>query len=63
MATKDNNSDAHLTGHGSEWRDSNLSREDAMAATAWVEQTINKRSMLTNKERVHDIREVMWELE
>ena len=53
----------HLTGHGAEWRDSNLSAADAEQATAWVEQTINKRSMLTNKDRVHDIRDVMWQLE
>ncbi len=52
-----------FTGHGPEWRDSNLSSAEAATATAWVEQTINKRSMLTNKDRVHDIREVMWELE
>ncbi len=63
MATKDTPNGERFTGHGSEWRDSGLSREDAMAATAWVEQTINKRSMLTNKERVHDIRDVMWQLE
>ena len=63
MATKDTQSGERFTGHGAEWRDSDLSREDAMAATAWVEQTINKRSMLTSKDRVHDIREVMWELE
>ena len=52
-----------FTGHGSEWRDSNLSAQDAQTATAWVEQKINKRSMLTNKDRVHDIRDVMWQLE
>ena len=34
-----------FTGHGSEWRDSNLSPEDAQTATAWDEQVINKRSM------------------
>ncbi len=52
-----------FTGHGSEWRDSNLSTEDATVATAWIEQKINKRSMLTNKDRVHDVRDIMWELE
>ena len=52
-----------FTGHGSEWRDSNLSTEDATTATAWVEQKINKRSMLTNKDRVHDVRDIMWDLE
>jgi len=52
-----------FTGHGSEWRDSNLSREEANLATAWVEQKIDKRSMLTNKDRVEDVRDAMWELE
>ncbi|PHS25630.1 MAG: heterodisulfide reductase subunit B [Robiginitomaculum sp.] len=63
MATKDNNDGERFTGHGSEWRDSDLSKEDALVATAWIEQKINKRSMLTNKTRVHDIRDTMWELE
>ena len=52
-----------FTGHGSEWRDSNLNKSDAQTATAWVEQRINKRSMLTNKNRVQDVREIMWQLE
>ncbi len=52
-----------FTGHGSEWRDSNLSREEALVATSWVEQKIDKRSMLTNKDRVEDVRDVMWQLE
>lgn len=52
-----------FTGHGSEWRDSNLSQEDAQTATAWVEQKINRRSMLTNKDRVADVRDIMWQLE
>ncbi len=63
MATKDTNNGERFTGHGSEWRDSDLSKEDALVATAWIEQKINKRSMLTNKDRVHDIRDVMWQLE
>jgi heterodisulfide reductase subunit B len=57
------NDDTRFTGHGSEWRDSNLSKEEALVATAWVEQRIDKRSMLTNKSRVHDIRDEMWRLE
>ena len=52
-----------FTGHGAEWRDSNLSREEALVATAWVEQKIDKRSMLTNKDRVEDVRDIMWQLE
>lgn len=62
MANENENGE-RFTGHGSEWRDSNLSDHEARTATAWVEQTINKRSMLTNKDRVHDIRDVMWQLE
>ena len=52
-----------FTGHGSEWRDSNLSAQDARTATAWVEARVDKRSMLTNKDRVEDVRDVMWQLE
>ena len=52
-----------FTGHGAEWKDSNLSRSDAVTATVWVEQVINKRSMLTNKDRVEDVRDAMWQLE
>jgi heterodisulfide reductase subunit B len=52
-----------FTGHGAEWRPANLSPEDARMATAWVEQKIDKRSMLTNKDRVEDVRDLMWELE
>ncbi len=59
--TKDNGE--RFTGHGSEWRDSKLSREEAMVATSWVEQKIDKRSMLTNKDRVEDVRDIMWQLE
>ena len=52
-----------FTGHGSEWRDSKLSPREAAIATSWVEQKIDKRSMLTNKDRVEDVREIMWQLE
>ncbi|MGI9363727.1 MAG: heterodisulfide reductase-related iron-sulfur binding cluster [Rhizobiaceae bacterium] len=52
-----------FTGHGSEWRDANLSQEEALVATSWVEQKIDKRSMLTNKDRVEDVRDIMWQLE
>ena len=52
-----------FTGHGAEWRDAKLSSEDARIATAWVELKIDKRSMLTTKERVEDVRDVMWQLE
>jgi heterodisulfide reductase subunit B len=52
-----------FTGHGPEWRDANLDRKDAVTATVWVEQIINKRSMLTQKDRVEDVRDLMWQLE
>lgn len=52
-----------FTGHGPEWRDAHLSSDDARVATVWVEQVINKRSMLTQKDRVQDVRDIMWQLE
>src|SRR5512139_2925439 len=52
-----------FTGHGPEWRDAKLSSDDARVATVWVEQVINKRSMLTQKDRVEDVRDIMWQLE
>lgn len=63
MVDNKNNGGDRFTGHGSEWRDTNLSAADAMTATSWVEAKIDKRSMLTNKDRVQDIRDVMWQLE
>ncbi|MDX1424591.1 MAG: heterodisulfide reductase-related iron-sulfur binding cluster [Kiloniellales bacterium] len=52
-----------FTGHGAEWSESGLSPADAQRATAWVEQRIDRRSMLTNKDRVEDVRDIMWQLE
>ena len=52
-----------FTGHGNEWRDAELSPQEAQAATAWVEQRVDRRSMLTNKDRVEDVRDIMWQLE
>jgi heterodisulfide reductase subunit B len=52
-----------FTGHGPEWQSARLGAKDAQVATAWVEQIINRRSMLTGKERVADVREAMWQLE
>jgi len=49
----DNGGD-RFTGHGSEWTDANLSKEDAHVATVWVDQIVNRRSMLTNKARVEE---------
>jgi heterodisulfide reductase subunit B len=57
------NGNERFTGHGAEWKDANLSKDEAHVATVWVDQIINKRSMLTNKDRVEDVRDIMWELE
>ena len=54
------NGGERFTGHGSEWVDANLSEKEAQTATVWVDQIINKRSMLTNKDSVEDVRDVMW---
>jgi heterodisulfide reductase subunit B len=54
---------ARFTGHGEEWRNSVLSHEEAHTATSWVEAHVDKRSMLTNKDRVEDNRDIMWQLE
>ena len=58
-----NDGKERFTGHGPEWQDANLSKAEAHVATVWVDQIINKRSMLTNKDRVEDVRDIMWELE
>lgn len=60
---KENTGGDRFTGHGSEWNNANLSAQDANIATSWVEQKIDKRSMLTNKDRVEDVRDIMWQLE
>lgn len=62
MATRDNPG-GHLTGHGAEWKDAKLSATDAQRATSWVEARVDRRSMLTGKERVEDVRDIMWQLE
>ena len=51
------------SGFGDEWRQSNLTPSEARSATAWVEARIDRRSMLTRKDRVEDIRDSMWQLE
>jgi heterodisulfide reductase subunit B len=55
--------EGNFSGFGSEWRASTLSPEDARTATAWVEKRIDRREMLTQKDKVHDVRDVMWDLE
>ncbi len=51
-----------IAGHGSFFQDSNLSAEDAAAATEWVRKQVDRRSADLG-ERMDDIREHMWELE
>ena len=63
MAAGNGNDGERFTGHGSEWSDANLSKDDAHVATVWVDQIVNRRSMLTNKDRVEDVRDAMWDLE
>jgi heterodisulfide reductase subunit B len=63
MATSNGNDGERFTGHGSEWSDAKLSKDDAHVATVWVDQIVNRRSMLTNKNRVEDVRDAMWDLE
>ena len=62
MATTDSTG-TRFTGHGPEWRDAKLSAGDAARATAWVEARVDRRSLLTNKDRVEDVRDIMWQLE
>jgi heterodisulfide reductase subunit B len=50
-------------GFGAEWQPSNLSATEARRATDWVEAKIDKRALLTNKERKEDVRDIMWQLE
>ncbi|MCP5155080.1 MAG: heterodisulfide reductase subunit B [Ectothiorhodospiraceae bacterium] len=52
-----------FTGHGPEWKDSALEGAQARAATQWVEAHVDRRAMLTSKDRVEDVRDVMWQLE
>ena len=66
MATDDRmgtNGGEKFTGHGAEWKDAGLSADQARTATSWVEQRVDRRSMLTNKDRVEDVRDIMWQLE
>jgi len=52
-----------FTGFGPEWQPTRLSDQDAQAATSWVEARIDRRSMLSGKDRVEDVRDIMWQLE
>ncbi len=50
-------------GFGPEWRPSSLTPAEARTATEWVEAKIDRRTMLTGKDRVADTRDLMWDLE
>ncbi len=63
MDDKHNDGQSAFTGFGAEWRPSTLSPREARAATSWVEAKIDRRSMLTNTDRVADVRDAMWQLE
>ena len=51
-----------VAGHGAFFQDTNLSAQEAEAATAWVRSHVDRRSVDLG-ERMDDIREHMWELE
>ncbi|MCA9165905.1 MAG: hypothetical protein KDA62_23120, partial [Planctomycetales bacterium] len=50
-------------GFGADWQASNLTPDEARRATDWVEAKIDKRALLTSKERKEDVRDIMWQLE
>src|SRR5579864_8391082 len=59
----DNRSEQAYAGFGQEWRPAKLSADEAHVATSWVETRIDRRSMLTGKDQVEDVRDIMWQLE
>ncbi len=58
----DNSTQQGLAGHGAFFQDTNLSANEAEAATAWVRSHVDRRTMDLG-ERMDDIRDHMWELE
>ena len=50
-------------GFGADWTPTKLSTTEARRATDWVEARIDKRALLTSKERKEDVRDIMWQLE
>jgi heterodisulfide reductase subunit B len=60
----DQGSGERFTGHGADWNSpAGLSAAQAAKATSWVEAKIDRRALLTDKDRVEDVRDVMWQLE
>ncbi|MFP4244343.1 MAG: heterodisulfide reductase-related iron-sulfur binding cluster [Ectothiorhodospira sp.] len=51
-----------MAGHGAAFRESGLSREEALAATDWVRKRVDRRNADLG-ERMDDVREHMYELE
>lgn len=58
----DHSTQQGLAGHGAFFQDTNLSAQEAEAATAWVRSHVDRRTMDLG-ERMDDIRDHMWELE
>ncbi|MGE4531279.1 MAG: heterodisulfide reductase subunit B, partial [Acidithiobacillus sp.] len=58
----DNSTQQGVAGHGAFFQDTNLSANEAEAATAWVRSHVDRRSIDLG-ERMDDIRDHMWELE
>ncbi len=58
----DNSTQQGVAGHGAFFQDTNLSANEAEAATAWVRSHVDRRTMDLG-ERMDDIRDHMWQLE
>ncbi|MFC2969633.1 heterodisulfide reductase-related iron-sulfur binding cluster [Acidimangrovimonas pyrenivorans] len=63
MANEQDGKSGAFSGFGADWKPSNLTADEARRATDWVEARIDKRAMLTSKERKEDVRDAMWQLE
>jgi len=50
-------------GFGADWTPTKLTETEARRATDWVEARIDKRALLTGKDRKQDVRDIMWQLE
>ncbi len=58
----DNSTQQGVAGHGAFFQDTNLSANEAEAATAWVRSHVDRRTMDLG-ERMDDVRDHMWQLE
>ncbi len=61
--TNSGNGGGAFNGFGADWKASGLNPAEARRATDWVEAKIDKRALLTSKERKEDVRDIMWQLE